>query len=169
MQNAILPALMVICIAVMRAMRHSAERAEEREIAVRGGDFACEYREFGGMEGRELTLRMTANAEGARLFVSDKLLDEKTETEEEYPLPAEAADALIAAYLERGVWKWRDLKPSRVFALDAPTKRVTFTTAIGENAFDSRDRLPKNGRGVIGEVFKSLNGWRDVFSAAKRG
>lgn len=162
----ILPALMVVCIIVMRWLRHSSERAEERENAVRENSFLCEYRKHGGMEDAFLLMKLVSDADGVRLFVSERLPDSREETEEVYPLPANAADPLIDIYFERGVFKWGELKRSELIALDSSIYTVSFNTAVGETRFDSNDELPKSGGGIFVDVYDYLNSWRSVFRGA---
>ncbi|MBQ6552291.1 MAG: hypothetical protein IJL83_01545 [Clostridia bacterium] len=161
----ILPVLMVVCIIVMRLLRHSSERAEQREETVRGNSFVCEYRKHGGMEDAFLLMKLVSDADGVKLFVGERLPDAE-ETEDVYPLPANAADPLIDIYFERGVWKWGELKQSEVFALDSSIYTVRFNTAIGETRFGSNDELPKSGEGIIIDVYDYLNSWRSVFRGA---
>lgn len=172
MLYAVLPALMVFCIAGLRIMRHAAERAErraaEREEAVRGNRFICEYREFGGMADNSLTLKLTVDAGDVRLSVTERFSGEKEERCEEYPLPTVAAEPIIVPYIERGVWTWTGLKKSELIALDAPTRKLRYETALGVTELDGDDELPKNGSGVFAEVRLSLTGWRDVFVSAKK-
>ena len=170
MLYAVLPALMVLCIAGLRIMRHAAERAEkraaERENAVRGSKFICEYREFGGMADQELTLKLTVDAGEVKLSVNERLCDEKEARSEEYPLPSVAAEPIIVPYLERSVWEWSGLKRSDLIALDAPTTKLRFESAPGVTELDGNDELPKNGSGIFAEVRLSLTGWREVFLTA---
>ena len=161
----ILPVLMVVCIIVMRLLRHSSERAEERENAVRGNSFMCEYRKHGGMDGAFLLMKLVSDADGVKLFVGERLPDAE-ETEEIYPLPANAADPLIDIYLDRGVFKWGELKRSELIALDSSTYTVRFNTAAGETQFSSNDELPKSGDGIFVDVYDYLNSWRSVFRNA---
>ena len=172
MLYAVLPALMVLCIAGMRVMRHAAERAEKRaaecEDAVRGNRFICEYREFGGIAGNDLTLTLTVDAGAVKLSVRERFCGEEEERNEEYPLPAVAAEPVIVPYLERGVWEWSGLKQSELIALDAPTLKLRFESALGVTELDGNDELPKNGSGIFAEVRLSLTGWLEVFRTAKQ-
>ena len=172
MLYAVLPALMVLCIAGLRIMRHAAERAEkraaEREEAVRGNRFICEYREFGGMADNSLTLKLTVDAGDVRLSVRERFSGEEEERCEEYPLPTVAAEPIIVPYIERDVWNWRGLKKSELIALDAPTAKLRFESGLGVTELDGNDELPKNGAGIFAEVRLSLTGWRDVFLTAKQ-
>ena len=163
----VLPVLMVFCIIIMRWLRHSSERAEEREEAVRGNSFICEYRKHGGMEDTFLLMKLVSDADGVKLFVSERLPDEREEKEETYPLPANAADPLIDIYFDRGVWKWGELKRSELIALDSSTYTLRFNTAVGDKQFDSDDELPKSGEGIFIDVYDYLNSWRSVFRGAE--
>lgn len=164
----VLPALMVLCIAGMRFLRHAAERAEAREQEVRDGRFVCEYRERGGMADNDLTLTLTVEADVVKLSVKERLSGEENESIGEYPLPKAAAEPIVISYIDYKIWKWQDLKKSDLVALDAPTKTLRFESALGVTEFDSDRELPQHGAGVFGEVYTSLNGWYDLFRRARQ-
>ena len=163
----IFPLLMVFSIAMLRAMRHKLEREEERAEAVRGGDFVCEYREYGGMADRSVTMTLTANSAGARLAVAERDGPRAEETREEFALPPFASDALVEIYLERGVCELKKLKRSELIALDAPTRKLRFETAVGETEIDGDDELPKRCGALFPDVTAELGKWRDLFKKAK--
>lgn len=165
--KSVLPVLMVICIICMRVMRHAVERAEERDNAVRGGDFLCEYREFGGIADREVALTLTSDSAGTRMAVVERAGPDEEQTRAEYALPAFAKDKLVELYLDRGVYELKDLKRSELIALDAPTRKLRFRTALGEIEIDGCDELPKRCGSLFPEAKSEMEKWRSLFEQAK--
>ncbi|MGN0528113.1 MAG: hypothetical protein ACI4IE_03190 [Eubacterium sp.] len=150
--------LLILIAAVFSVMYFTIQKqVKDKNGMINPDYFVCEYSRFGGMEGAELYISLENIPSGeATLTYREKENTEAEKTEYNITVPQEAVKRIRSIYESYNVASWGELPENDVIALDAPTVKVHFDTAISNITVTGNDKLPKNCERLFSEVYSVL-------------
>lgn len=155
--------IIILCLLILIAAAFSVmyftmqKQVKDKDGMINPDYFVCGYSEYGGMEGAELYITLEKLPSGeATLTYREKENAAAEETEYTVTAPPEAVERIISIYESYNVASWGELPDNDVIALDAPTVKVHFDTAISNITVTSNDKLPKNCERLFSEVYSVL-------------